>query len=151
MFMALKFRTMVLHADQALQDLLASDPLARREWETTFKLQDDPRITRLGRFLRQFSVDELPQLINVLRGEMSLVGPRPMLPAEREVYGPAFEQYCRCVPGITGPWQVSGRNDLEYQRRVELNEWYAKNMSFLLDINILLRTVWVVFRRSGAA
>jgi Undecaprenyl-phosphate galactose phosphotransferase WbaP len=149
-FKALKFRTMVLDADQALQDLLARDPAARREWKTTFKLRNDPRITPVGHFLRRFSLDELPQLINVIRGQMSLVGPRPMLPIEREAYGEAFELYRRSVPGITGPWQISGRSNLPYHRRAELNAWYAKNTSIWVDIYILLRTVSVVFRQAGA-
>lgn len=149
-FRALKFRTMVVNSDQVFRDLLARDPEARREWETTFKLRDDPRITRIGAFLRRYSLDELPQLINVLRGEMSLVGPRPLLPAERELYGDRFDLYCKCLPGITGPWQVSGRNDLAYHRRSELNTWYANNASVWIDIVILVRTVSVVLYRVGA-
>jgi Undecaprenyl-phosphate galactose phosphotransferase WbaP len=149
-FMALKFRTMINKADQALEDLLARNPDARKEWETTFKLRDDPRITRTGRFLRRFSLDELPQIINVIRGEMSLVGPRPLLPIERDAYGEAFELYCKCVPGITGPWQVSGRNNLDYSKRIELNSWYARNASLWVDLLILFRTIPVVLRQVGA-
>jgi Undecaprenyl-phosphate galactose phosphotransferase WbaP len=149
-FHALKFRTMVPNADQVLQTLLAADEGERQEWKTTFKLRNDPRITPVGRFLRQYSLDEVPQLINVLRGEMSLVGPRPMLPAEREVYGKAFDLYSQCTPGLTGPWQGSGRNDIDYQRRIELNSWYAKHSSLWVDIIILLRTPLVVFRHVGA-
>jgi Undecaprenyl-phosphate galactose phosphotransferase WbaP len=149
-FCALKFRTMAPDADVALQKLLERDPAARREWETSFKLRDDPRVTPVGRFLRRLSLDELPQLINVLHGEMSLVGPRPLLPTERDAYGDAFNLYCKCLPGITGPWQVSGRNDLDYKRRVELNLWYADNSSVWVDLAILVRTLYVVFRGKGA-
>jgi Undecaprenyl-phosphate galactose phosphotransferase WbaP len=151
LFAALKFRTMVQDADRVLRDLLEHDPEARREWEAGFKLRRDPRITRIGRFLRETSLDEIPQLLNVVRGEMSLVGPRPMLPAERPIYGEAFATYCQCIPGITGPWQVSGRNALEYSRRIELNNWYANNASFWVDMAILVRTIGVVVRRKGAA
>jgi lipopolysaccharide/colanic/teichoic acid biosynthesis glycosyltransferase len=149
-FRALKFRTMVPNADQVLEDLLLSEEGARREWETTFKLRNDPRITPIGHVLRKYSLDELPQLINVLRGEMSLVGPRPVLLAERDTYGNAFDLYCRCRPGLTGPWQVSGRNNIDYQRRIELNSAYATNSSLWVDIVILFRTPFVVFRHVGA-
>lgn len=149
-FRALKFRTMVMDADRTLKDLLERDPKARHEWETTFKLRNDPRITPIGRILRQFSLDELPQIINVIRGEMSLVGPRPLLPAERETYGEALRHYYKCTPGITGPWQVSGRNNLAYDRRIELNSWYANNASVLTDVVILMRTLSVVLNRTGA-
>jgi len=149
-FRALKFRTMVMDADRTLKDLLERDPDACHEWETTFKLRNDPRITPIGRILRRFSLDELPQIINVIRGEMSLVGPRPLLPAERETYGEALHLYCKCIPGITGPWQVSGRNNLTYHRRIELNSWYANNASVLTDIVILMRTLSVVLNQKGA-
>ena len=149
-FRALKFRTMVVDADQVFHNLLARDPAARHEWETTFKLRDDPRVTPIGGVLRRYSLDELPQIFNVLRGEMSLVGPRPLLPAEREAYGDRFDLYCKCLPGITGPWQISGRNDLAYHRRSELNAWYANNASVWIDIVILFRTVSVVLCRVGA-
>ena len=149
-FFALKFRTMAPDAERLLLDLLDRDPQARKEWEAGFKIRHDPRITKIGRFLRELSLDELPQLINVIRGDMSLVGPRPLLPAERRTYGEAFDLYCQCVPGITGPWQVSGRNHLDYKRRIELNTWYANNASFWIDIVILFRTLPVVIRRMGA-
>jgi Undecaprenyl-phosphate galactose phosphotransferase WbaP len=149
-FYALKFRTMAPDAEARLAELLTKDSAARDEWTTTFKLRDDPRITPIGRLLRRSSLDEVPQLVNVLRGEMSLVGPRPLLPEERETYGQAFELYCRCTPGITGPWQVSGRNSLDYQRRIELNSWYAHHGSLIVDLGILFRTVFVVFRGEGA-
>jgi len=129
---------------------LDRDPNLRIEWEAGFKLRQDPRVTAIGRVLRKLSLDELPQLINVLMGDMSLVGPRPLLPAERAVYGEAFNLYCQCLPGITGLWQVSGRNNLDYLRRIELNTWYARNATFWIDIVILCRTLSVVIRRVGA-
>ncbi len=150
-FYALKFRTMAPDADRILADLLERDSQVRAEWNAGFKLRRDPRITRIGRLLRGLSLDELPQLFTVLRGDMSLVGPRPLLQAERGAYGDAFNVYCQCIPGITGPWQVSGRNDIDYERRIELNTWYANNPSIRVDLNILLRTVPAVFRRKGAA
>jgi Undecaprenyl-phosphate galactose phosphotransferase WbaP len=149
-FRCWKFRTMVVNADQVLQELLARDPLARAEWESSFKLRRDPRITLIGQFLRAFSIDELPQLFNVMRGEMSLVGPRPIVAAEIDRYGSNFSAYCACRPGITGLWQVSGRSDVDYTRRVELDAQYAKTWSLWLDLRILLNTVVVVARRDGA-
>jgi undecaprenyl-phosphate galactose phosphotransferase len=151
-FRALKFRSMVPDADGALRELLASDAALRAEWERGFKLKRDPRVTLVGRFLRATSLDELPQLINVLRGEMSLVGPRPLLLAERDQYtGRSFELYQKVTPGLTGMWQVSGRDDLEYYRRIELNNWYIKNWSPWIDVVILVKTVFVVLRRAGAS
>ncbi len=128
------------------------DPVARASWAGQYKIRNDPRVTRIGRFLRRTSLDELPQLINVLLGHMSLVGPRPMLPDERERYGStAFALYRRVTPGLTGMWQVSGRDDVEYYRRVELNTWYVKNWSPWLDLLILLRTALVVVKGAGAS
>jgi undecaprenyl-phosphate galactose phosphotransferase len=149
-FRCWKFRSMVPNAEQVLRDVLARDPEARREWEKDFKLRNDPRITPVGRFLRSTSLDELPQLINVLMGEMSLVGPRPIVTDEVARYGAAFHDYTRCRPGITGVWQVSGRNDTGYRRRVHLDQHYARHSSFGGDIAILLRTPVAVLRRSGA-
>lgn len=149
-FLCWKFRSMVVNADEALARLLASDPAARAEWEHHFKLKRDPRITVVGRVLRTTSLDELPQLFNVLKGEMSLVGPRPIVSDEIRRYGPAFRDYAVCRPGITGPWQISGRNDLDYASRVSLDRQYARNWSFRTDCTILLRTAVVVVRRSGA-
>lgn len=151
-FTAFKFRSMIPNAEAALRDLISGDPTARSEWGTRFKLSNDPRITWIGHFLRRTSLDELPQLFNVLRGEMSLVGPRPLLPDERVRYGePAFVIYSRATPGVTGIWQVSGRDDLEYERRIELNNWYVKNWSLWLDLFILAKTAVVIARRSGAS
>ena len=130
-FKALKFRRMVPDADTKLARLLADDPTLRAEWESKFKLAKDPRITPIGRILRRTSLDELPQLFNVLKGEMSLVGPRPMLPEERAGYGELFAFYSQLAPGMTGVWQVSGRDDVPYERRISLNDWYLRNMSFV--------------------
>lgn len=149
-FKCWKFRTMVPNAEQVLRDLLARDPEARREWDKDFKLRNDPRITSVGGFLRTTSLDELPQLINVLMGEMSLVGPRPIVSDEIARYGAAFHDYTRCRPGITGVWQVSGRNDTGYRQRVHLDQQYARHATFGGDIAILLRTPVAVLRRNGA-
>ena len=119
-FRCWKFRTMVVNADQVLREVLARDATMRAEWETSFKLRNDPQITTVGRFLRAFSLDELPQLFNVMSGDMSLVGPRPIVEAEIDRYGSQFDAYCACRPGITGLWQVRGRSDVSYARRVEL-------------------------------
>lgn len=149
-FKCWKFRSMVPNAEQVLHDVLARDPVARAEWEKDFKLRNDPRITAIGKFLRSTSLDELPQLINVLMGEMSLVGPRPIVADEIVRYGAAFHDYTRCRPGITGIWQVSGRNDTGYRQRVHFDQQYARHSTFGGDIAILLRTPVAVLRRSGA-
>ena len=149
-FRCWKFRSMVLDSEALLAHTLATDPVARAEWDKDFKLRNDPRVTPLGGFLRKSSLDELPQLFNVLKGEMSLVGPRPIVAAEVERYGHAMEEYCACKPGITGLWQVSGRNDVDYAERVELDRRYAWNWSLKGDFMILVRTLGVVVRRSGA-
>lgn len=145
-----KFRSMVVDADERLARLLAEDPAARREWEATQKLTNDPRVTRVGRFLRATSLDELPQLANVLRGQMSLVGPRPIVDAEVERYGEAYGLYTQVRPGMTGYWQVSGRSDTSYEYRVELDTYYVRNWSVWLDLDIILRTFAAVLRRDGA-
>ena len=149
-FQCLKFRTMCVDADDRLARLLASDESARREWQADHKLRADPRITRLGLFLRKTSLDEAPQLINVLRGEMSLVGPRPIVDAEVLRYGRRFAAYCAQRPGITGLWQVSGRNDVTYRRRVALDTTYSAKKTLALDIRILAATVPAVLRRRGS-
>jgi len=123
-----------------LQSHLESDPLLRQEWEKYQKLKKDPRITRMGRFLRRFSIDELPQLWNVLRGEMSLVGPRPIFENQIELYGKAYDKYTRVTPGMTGLWQVSGRNQTTFTRRSELDVHYVMNWSVWFDIYLLIRT-----------
>jgi Undecaprenyl-phosphate galactose phosphotransferase WbaP len=151
LFGCLKFRSMVIDSQTRLEALLASDPAARAEWEATRKLKNDPRITPIGRFLRSTSLDELPQLINVLRGEMSLVGPRPVQEAEIDrYYGASAAHYMAVRPGITGLWQVSGRSETSYESRVALDVAYVSRPSLLADISILLRTPVAVLSRRGA-
>lgn len=145
-----KFTSMVPNAEQILQTLLAQDPAARAEWERDFKLKNDPRITRIGALLRKTSLDELPQLWNVLKGEMSLVGPRPIVASEQAYYADKINFYLSQKPGITGLWQVSGRNDTSYAYRVYLDEWYAHHGSFWHDIVILFETVGILLNRRGA-
>jgi len=149
-FECLKFRTMVPNADQVLRDLLARDPAMKAEWVRDHKLRCDPRVTRLGRFLRRTSLDELPQLWNVMRGEMSLVGPRPVVREELLRYGRNIRSYLSAKPGITGLWQVKGRNDTDYRRRVVLDTYYVRNQNLLLDLYILMHTTRVVLGGSGA-
>jgi exopolysaccharide production protein ExoY len=151
-FDCLKFRSMVKNSDKVLADHLRRDPLARAEWERDYKLSNDPRITRFGRFLRRSSLDELPQFWNVLRGDMSIVGPRPVVRNELDKYygGVAASEYMKIRPGLTGPWQVSGRHVLGYEERVALDVMYARNASFSGDLRLILRTVSVVFTGSGA-
>jgi exopolysaccharide production protein ExoY len=150
MFSCLKFRTMVPNADQVLRDLLERDSDLRAEWIRDHKLRHDPRVTRLGRFLRRTSLDELPQLVNVLRGEMSLVGPRPVVREELLRYGRNVGTYLAVMPGITGLWQVTGRNDTDYRRRVVLDTYYVRNQNLVLDLYILLKTTGVVLGGNGA-
>jgi len=149
-FACFKFRSMVLDSDKVLKTLLESDPAARKEWDRTQKLANDPRITPLGKFLRQSSLDELPQLINVIRGDMSLVGPRPIVPSELTRYGDKLSLYLQARPGITGIWQVSGRNDCGYDRRIEMDANYVRNWRFSTDFVILLRTLGAVLARRGS-
>ncbi|GAB1436207.1 hypothetical protein MASR2M32_24520 [Sphaerotilus sulfidivorans] len=149
-FRCLKFRSMYLDSEAMLRELLERDPAARAEWERDHKLSDDPRITPIGHFLRRTSLDELPQLLNVLRGEMSLVGPRPITLAELPRYGQVRWHYLSVRPGMTGLWQVSGRNDTTYDERVELDREFVEQHSLRLRLSILLRTLRVVIRGSGA-
>jgi exopolysaccharide production protein ExoY len=149
-FKCLKFRTMVTDAEARLNALLARDPDARREWELDHKLRKDPRITALGAFLRKSSLDELPQLFNVLKGEMSLVGPRPIVTAEIPRYGRWFAHYCAVRPGVTGLWQVNGRNDVSYRRRVALDVLYARTVGVRRYVQIMAATVPAVLLRSGS-
>lgn len=149
-FSVYKFRTMVQNADQVLQSYLDSSPVLKAEWLATHKLKQDPRVTRLGAHLRKLSLDELPQLWNILVGDMSLIGPRPIVDAEVEKYGKCFDLYIQVRPGLTGLWQVSGRNNTTYERRVELDEYYIRNRSLKLDLQILWRTVLVVLKKDGA-
>jgi undecaprenyl-phosphate galactose phosphotransferase len=150
-FQCFKFRSMIANADQILQSHLESNPAARTEYETNFKLAADPRITPFGAFLRRTSLDELPQLLNVLRGEMSLVGPRPVTRHELVAYyADLASTYTRVLPGMTGLWQISGRSDTTYAQRISYDVWYVKNWTLWYDIVILLRTFKAVTRRSGA-
>ena len=149
-FQCHKFRTMHADADERLEELLSRDEEARLEWDTHFKLKDDPRVTVLGEVLRKSSLDELPQLFNVLKGDMSLVGPRPVVEEELKLYGNYASDYLSARPGITGLWQVSGRNDLDYNERVSLDVTYVRQWTHKLDLRILLKTVLVVLTRRGA-
>jgi Undecaprenyl-phosphate galactose phosphotransferase WbaP len=149
-FIAWKFRSMVENADEVLASHLALDKDLRQQWDTDHKLRRDPRITRVGYFLRRTSLDELPQLWNVLRGEMSLVGPRPIVDEEVARYAEKYDLYTQVLPGITGLWQVSGRNNVSYLERVNLDAFYVRNWSIWLDIYILIRTFWVVLIGEGA-
>lgn len=149
-FPVYKFRTMAQHAERVLQDYLNTSPELQAEWLATQKLKHDPRVTRLGALLRKSSLDELPQLWNIFIGDMSLVGPRPIVDAEVEKYGKCFELYIQVRPGLTGLWQVSGRNNTTYERRVELDEYYVRNRSLKLYIQILLKTAIVVIKEDGA-
>ena len=149
-FKCYKFRTMVVDADKKLNELLQKDELAKNEWEKEHKLKNDPRITRFGKFLRKTALDELPQIINVLKGEMSLVGPRPITESELEKYGDIAILYKKVKPGITGIWQVSGRNDISYEERVELDYWYTRNWTPWLDIVIIFKTIPALILRKGA-
>ncbi len=149
-FMMWKFRTMVLDADERLAEILAADPARAQEWQETHKLKDDPRVTRFGAWLRKTSLDELPQLLNVIRGEMALIGPRPI--TEREI--PKYAEYYGFItmvkPGVTGLWQVSGRSDTDYASRVALDLYYAQNWSLWLDLWIFIRTFHIVLLQKGA-
>jgi undecaprenyl-phosphate galactose phosphotransferase len=149
-FGCLKFRSMRMDAEARLEDYLAADPEARESWNRTRKLANDPRITRFGNLIRRTSIDELPQLVNVILGEMSLVGPRPITESELDNYGDARTLYTAVAPGVTGLWQVSGRSDLSYERRVALDAWYVENWSPWHDIAILAKTVPAVLGRGGA-
>lgn len=149
-FYCIKFQTMYPDSNEILENLLATDYAAKLEWEKNFKLKNDPRVTKIGSFLRKTSLDELPQLFNVIRGEMSLVGPRPIVDTELGRYGDYAYYYRLVKPGITGLWQISGRNDTDYKTRVRLDVYYTKNWSLWYDFVILFKTIMVVFSRSGA-
>lgn len=149
-FPCYKFRTMVPDAQRVLDRLLEERPELRDEWQREFKLKDDPRVTRVGRFLRKYSLDELPQFWNVLRGDMSLVGPRPITVDELDRYGRHAYVYLATRPGVTGLWQVSGRSDLDYDHRIRLDREYVERRCLSLDFAIAFKTAWVVLRRKGA-
>lgn len=149
-FRVIKFRTMVKNADAVLDEYLKKDSALKTEWERDHKLRHDPRLTRAGHFLRKTSLDELPQIINVLHGSMSLVGPRPIVEREIKKYGPVFDEYCRVRPGLTGLWQISGRNNTTYAERVDFDHYYVNNWSVWLDIWILVKTIPAALRGNGA-
>jgi exopolysaccharide production protein ExoY len=149
-FGCLKFRTMVRDADRVLQDHLRRNPEAALEWSQNRKLGDDPRVTILGSFLRQSSLDELPQLINILRGEMSFVGPRPIVAEELQKYGEWTSAYLSVRPGLTGLWQISGRSDCSYEERIAFDVSYIRNRNFRGDLAIILRTIPAVLSRKGS-
>ena len=144
-FGCIKFRTMRPDADQLLNNLLAESPNLKKEFRNDFKLKNDPRITRLGKFLRRSSLDELPQFLNVLRGEMSVVGPRPIVRKELSRYGERMDEVLAVRPGLTGLWQVSGRNNLSYAERIDLDLHYARHRNVLRDLRIILDTIHVIF------
>jgi len=149
-FKCLKFRSMAVDAQLRLDAYLERDPQARAEWARDRKLRSDPRVTPIGRFLRRSSLDELPQLFNVLRGDMSLVGPRPIVEAEAIKYGGCFQYYCAVRPGITGLWQVSGRNDVSYDVRVALDTQYVRSIGLLQDLKIIALTIPAILMRRGS-
>lgn len=149
-FYCYKFRTMCVDAEDKLEELLETDPKAKKEWEENFKLKQDPRVTRSGNFLRSTSLDELPQIFNVLKGEMSLVGPRPIIEEEIHYYGKYIDDYFMVRPGITGMWQTSGRSDTGYEQRVQMDTWYVRNWDFWFDVVLLWRTMKVVIQQKGA-
>jgi lipopolysaccharide/colanic/teichoic acid biosynthesis glycosyltransferase len=151
-FGCIKFRTMVMNADRVLQEMMADSPEMQAEFAANFKLKDDPRITKIGKFLRMTSLDEFPQFINVLKGEMSVIGPRPLVPEEIPRYGNYINTVLTIRPGITGLWQVSGRNDIPYSQRIQIDVSYAKCRNMWLDLKIVVKTVWVmlVTKNNGA-
>lgn len=150
-FTMFKFRTMRLNADKALADYLSDNPKAAEEWKLFQKLRSDPRVTPIGRFLRRSSLDEVPQLFNVFRGEMSVIGPRPCMPQQQQLYGDGWEAYCSVLPGLTGLWQISGRNNLTYEERVKLDVMYVSMLSPGFDLLILLKTIKVVINGTGSS
>ena len=149
-FMCLKFRTMVENGDDILHAYFTRYPECRDEWLATRKLQNDPRVTRVGFVLRKLSLDELPQLLNILKGEMSFVGPRPVVEDELQLYGTAAEFYLKSRPGLTGLWQISGRNDVSYSTRVAYDRHYVENWSFVADIIIIIKTFPAVLSSRGS-
>jgi exopolysaccharide production protein ExoY len=149
-FKCLKFRTMAVNGDQLLRNYLRDNPEAAEEWRRTRKLKDDPRVTAVGRVLRKLSLDELPQLLNILRGEMSVVGPRPVVDDELKVYDSFAIYYLQTRPGLTGLWQISGRNDVSYETRIAFDTHYVQNWSLVQDVTIILRTIPAVCLARGS-
>ena len=149
-FYLYKFRTMKKNRYKILDEHFSKHPNTKIEWNKNHKLVNDPRVTEIGYYLREFSLDEIPQIINIIKGDMSFVGPRPIVEKEINKYGNCYNQYKSCKPGLTGLWQVSGRNNTSYEKRIELDMYYIENKSLLLDIKILLKTIPVVLLRDGA-
>ena len=149
-FRLYKFRTMVMNADEKLYKYLEENEEARKEYKKYKKLKDDPRITKLGAFLRKTSLDEFPQFINILKGDMSLVGPRPYLYREKIDMGDYYDQIVNVKPGITGYWQVNGRNDVDFEERTYLDTYYIEHRGIIMDIKIILKTILKIFKREGA-
>lgn len=150
-FKCLKFQTMIPNASEVLKEILDDDPTLKAEWEQSFKLKNDPRVTKIGKFLRKTSLDELPQFLNIIKGEMSLVGPRPVTQSEIENYYKDDKvYYYSLAPGLTGLWQVSGRSDLDYQNRIKLDKEYVQTRSLIGDIIIIFKTALVIIKPSGA-
>jgi exopolysaccharide production protein ExoY len=150
MFHCLKFRTMVMNGDEVLRQYLAANPEAAEEWKATRKLKNDPRVTAIGNVLRKLSLDELPQLINIIRGEMSVVGPRPVVDEELNYYESAASYYLSTRPGLTGLWQISGRNDVSYKERVDFDTQYVRNWSMMQDVSIIVKTIPAVCMSRGS-
>jgi exopolysaccharide production protein ExoY len=150
MFHCLKFRTMVMNGDEVLRQYLAANPDAAEEWKATRKLKNDPRVTAIGNVLRKLSLDELPQLINIIRGEMSVVGPRPVVDEELNYYESAASYYLSTRPGLTGLWQISGRNDVSYKERVDFDTQYVRNWSMMQDVSIIVKTIPAVCMSRGS-
>lgn len=151
LFKMYKFRTMIVGADKELERILKEDKEAAKEYKKNKKLKNDPRVTRIGKFLRKTSLDEFPQFINVLKGDMSLVGPRPYLPREQEDMGEFYYYIIKCKPGITGLWQVSGRSEVSFNERLELDLQYCKNTNVIQDVGLVAKTVIKTIKREGAA
>ncbi|MGO4833736.1 sugar transferase [Rhizobiaceae sp. 2RAB30] len=149
-FRCLKFRTMVPNGDKVLAAHFATNPESREEWEATRKLKNDPRVTRVGQVLRKLSLDELPQMLNILQGDMSIVGPRPVVKDELDIYGSCAVFYLKSRPGLTGLWQISGRNDVSYDSRVALDRHYVENWSFSADLLIIMKTIPAVCSSRGS-
>jgi len=149
-FQCLKLRTMCVHAEEKLQVVLRKNPTLRAEWEKDHKLKKDPRITKVGRVIRALSLDEIPQIFNVIKGEMSFVGPRPIVEAEISKYGKSYKYYTRVKPGITGIWQINGRNDTTYENRVAMDKHYSQSLNFLTDLKIIIKTVPAALSKKGA-
>lgn len=150
MFKLYKFRTMHLNADKKLRQILAEDEEARKEYEINKKLENDPRITKIGKFIRKMSADELPQLFNILIGDMTFVGPRPYLYREKKDMGESYNKIIMVKPGLTGLWQVSGRSDVSFEERLKLDEEYLEKVSLITDIKIFLKTFIIIFKKEGA-